>query len=90
MYFVPEGQYDRSQARSAWEASPKEPSRRVRYDRAQLIPEVFLVESPFRTEVRAAVRCDRSFPEYIDFFCSLLSQALRAGFQPVFLVHVSG
>jgi hypothetical protein len=25
-------------------ATPKEPSRRVRYDRAQLIPEVFLVE----------------------------------------------
>jgi hypothetical protein len=33
MYFVPEGQHDRSQARSAWDsATPKEPSRRVRYD----------------------------------------------------------
>ena len=36
---------DRSLARSAWGKRPsKEPSRRVRYDRAQLIPEVFLVE----------------------------------------------
>jgi hypothetical protein len=33
MYFVPEGQHDRSQARCAWDsATPKEPSRRVRYD----------------------------------------------------------
>ena len=33
MYFVPEGQHDRSLARSAWNsATPKEPSRRVRYD----------------------------------------------------------
>ena len=33
MYFVPEGQPDRSQARSAWDsATPKEPSRRVRYN----------------------------------------------------------
>ena len=33
MYFVSEGQH--SQARSAWDsATPKEPSRRVRYDRA--------------------------------------------------------
>ena len=33
MAFVPEGQADRSQARSAWEsATPKEPSRRVRCD----------------------------------------------------------
>src|SRR6478736_571979 len=31
--FVPEGQRDRSLARSAWDgATPKEPSRRVRYD----------------------------------------------------------
>jgi hypothetical protein len=37
---------------------PKEPSRRVRDDRALLIPEVFLVESAFRTDVRAAVRRD--------------------------------
>jgi hypothetical protein len=28
--------------------APKDPSRRVRYDRAQLIPEVFLVESASR------------------------------------------
>jgi hypothetical protein len=42
---VPEGRCDRSLARSAWDsATPKEPSRRVRYDRAQLIPEVFLVK----------------------------------------------
>jgi hypothetical protein len=35
---------DRSLARSAWErAPPKNPSRRVRYDQAQLIREVFLV-----------------------------------------------
>jgi hypothetical protein len=33
MYFVPEGQHDRSLARSGWDcATPKEPSRRVRYD----------------------------------------------------------
>jgi hypothetical protein len=48
---------------------PKEPSRRVRYDRARLIPEVFLVESAFRIDVRAAVRCDGTFPEHIDLFC---------------------
>ena len=35
---------DRSLARSAWERASKEPSRRVRYDRARLIPDVFLVE----------------------------------------------
>ena len=33
MYFVPAGQHDRSLARSAWDSvTPKEPSRRVRYD----------------------------------------------------------
>jgi hypothetical protein len=48
---------------------PKEPSRRVRYDRALLIQEVFLVESAVRIDVRAAVRCDGPFPEHIDFFC---------------------
>ena len=38
---VPEGRTDRSLARSALEKRPsKEPSRRVRYDRAQLIPEL--------------------------------------------------
>jgi hypothetical protein len=43
---VPEGQCDRSLARSAWDsATPKKPSRRARYDRAQLIPEVFFVET---------------------------------------------
>jgi hypothetical protein len=37
---------DCSLARSAWKSVPrKESSRRVRYDRAQLIPEVFLVEN---------------------------------------------
>ena len=46
--FRPGGTPDRSLARSAWESSPKEPSRRVRYDRAQLIPAVFLVESASR------------------------------------------
>src|ERR1700685_4436724 len=36
---------DRSLARSAWESVPsKEPSRRVRYDRTQRIPEVLLVD----------------------------------------------
>jgi hypothetical protein len=45
MYFVPEGHHDRSQARSAWEQCPSNvPSRRVRFDRAQSIPEVFLVK----------------------------------------------
>ncbi len=33
MAFVPEGQYDRSLARSAWDiVTPKKPSRRVRSD----------------------------------------------------------
>jgi hypothetical protein len=45
MAFVPEGQHDRSQARSTWKSVLlKEPSRRVRYDWARLIHEVFLVE----------------------------------------------
>src|SRR5208283_3270245 len=67
----------------AWHEVPgkrpsKEPSRRVRYDRAQLIPEVFLVEmcavflkeglntllvSFVSDEVRAAARCNGPFPE---------------------------
>jgi hypothetical protein len=39
------GQCDRSLARSAWDcATPTEPSRKVRYDRVQLIPELLLVE----------------------------------------------
>src|SRR5215471_12644302 len=42
---VPQGRTDRSLARSAWESVPKKkPSRRVRYDRAHLIPEVFFVQ----------------------------------------------
>jgi hypothetical protein len=43
---VPEGRFDRSLARSAWNSPtpPKQPSRRARYDRADLIPEVFGVE----------------------------------------------
>jgi hypothetical protein len=40
---------------------PKEPSPRVRYVRAPPIQEVFLVESAFRTDVRAALRCDGTF-----------------------------
>jgi hypothetical protein len=45
MHFVPEGQHDRSLARSAWErVPPDKPSRRVRYDRAQLNPEAVLFE----------------------------------------------
>jgi hypothetical protein len=39
--------------------------RRVRYDRALLIPEVFFVESAFHAHVLG----DRPFPYYIDFFC---------------------
>jgi hypothetical protein len=39
---VPEGRCDRSLARSAWEASPKEPSRRVRYDRVLLMIELVI------------------------------------------------
>ena len=36
---------DRSLARSTWKKrTSKEPSRRARYDRARLIPDVFLVE----------------------------------------------
>jgi hypothetical protein len=42
MAFVPEGQHDRSLARRAWEKRPsKAPSRRVRYDRAQLTHNYF-------------------------------------------------
>jgi hypothetical protein len=38
----PEGRSDRSLARSAWNSpTPKEPSRRARYEGADLIPEVF-------------------------------------------------
>src|SRR6202044_784257 len=38
MAFVPEGQADRSQAQSAWNSpTPKEPSRRARYDQAQTL-----------------------------------------------------
>ena len=60
---------------------PKEPSRRVRYDRTQRIPEVFLVESASRRttpivawhempdDVRV-FRCDGPFPKHLDFFCS--------------------
>jgi hypothetical protein len=44
---------------------PKEPSRRVRYDRALLIQEVFLVENDFRTDVRG----DGPFSKHLDFFC---------------------
>jgi hypothetical protein len=39
------------QARSAWEATPKELSRRYGIIGALLIPEVFLVESAFRIDV---------------------------------------
>ena len=54
---------------------PKEPSRRVRYDRAQLIPKVFLVESASRRttpivarhempdDVRVAVQREGPFPK---------------------------
>ena len=43
MAFVPEEQAERSLARSAWGWRPsKEPFRRVRYDRAQLIPQCIL------------------------------------------------
>src|ERR1700735_4144865 len=67
MYFVPEGQSDRSQARSAWEVPPGEPSRRVRYARALLNPGGLPHPSAFRTDDRAVVRCDEPFPEDIDF-----------------------
>ena len=71
MYFVPEGQYDRSLARGSLlllvifvvlgKRPPREPSRRVRYDRAQLNPEVFLVEDVCRvfkiTPLQSSNRC---------------------------------
>jgi hypothetical protein len=56
MYFVPEGQSDRSQARSAWEDAPRK-NRPVGY--GMIGPAYlgfFLVESAFRTDVR----CDGS------------------------------
>ena len=44
-YFVPEGQHDRSLARSAWESVHRgKPSRRVRYDRRSFTQRLFLVE----------------------------------------------
>ena len=84
---------DRSLARSAWGKRPsKEPSRRVRYDRAQLIPEVFLVEmcavflkegfrirnfvTPIIESVRTPARIT-PFPTGRHFGVAL-SQALRA------------
>jgi hypothetical protein len=42
----------------------KETSRRVRYDRALLIPEVFLVESAFRNDVRTEVRTSARIRPY--------------------------
>ena len=76
----PEGRCDRSLARSAWKRPPKEPSRRVRYDRAHLITEVFLVESASRrtTLIRVRhetpndVRADGPFPKHQHFFGSLI------------------
>ncbi len=62
--------------------TPKEPPRRAQYDRAQLIPEVFLAASASRrttpivvwhevpADVRAALRCAGPFPKHLDFFCS--------------------
>ena|ERR1700733_3775520 len=48
---------------------PKEPSRRVRYERALLIPEIFLVESASRCDVRELFDVMDRDPERIDFFC---------------------
>jgi hypothetical protein len=51
--------------RRAWESSAKDPSRRVRYDWALIIPEGFLVESASRTDLRG----DGPLLEDVDFFC---------------------
>jgi len=44
MAFVPEGQLIVARPEVPGKRRSKEPSRRVRYDRAPLIPQVFLVE----------------------------------------------
>ena len=67
---------DRSLARSAWYSVPrKKPSRRVRYERAQLIPEVFLVEG-FLNRRPPLHESDRTLRD--GSFGMALSQALRA------------
>ncbi len=61
---------------------PTEPSRGVRYDRAQVITEDFLVQSASRRttpmlawhempdDVRAALLSDGPLPKHLEFFCS--------------------
>jgi hypothetical protein len=48
---------------------PKEPSRRVRYERALLIPEIVLVESASRRMFELLFDVMDSVPEHIDFLC---------------------
>src|ERR1700704_1711922 len=58
--FVPEGQHDRSQARSAWNsASPKEPSRRVRYDSCRYAHRFDM--APISTRNTSGIGCARSY-----------------------------
>src|ERR1700735_2179560 len=48
---------------------PKEPSRRVRYERALLIPEIVLVESASRRMFELLFDVMDPVPEHIDFLC---------------------
>jgi hypothetical protein len=60
MYFVPEGQHDRSLARSAWESVHRETRPvGVRYDRAQLNPELFLVEDACPVFIISSLQSNR-------------------------------
>src|ERR1700738_4691717 len=91
MVFVPEGQADRSLARSAWESVPqKEPSRRVRYDLAQLIPpcilgiiSILLSDTAFEfASLQSSNRCahprNHTVPDGTAILGVGQSQALRA------------
>jgi hypothetical protein len=87
MAFVPEGQADRSLARSAWDnATPKNPSRRVRCDWCRCAARRFddwseEISNP-KTEniyIVCGISCARSYRTLRDgFFGGTLSQALRA------------
>jgi hypothetical protein len=48
---------------------PKEPSRRVRYERALLIPEIVLVESASRRMFELLFDVMDPVPEHMDFLC---------------------
>src|ERR1700733_1141694 len=85
---VPEGRSDRSQARIAWNSpTPKEPSRRARYDKAQTLCQryfaskgapCFLRKAKHSTSNRCAHRRESDRALRDGSFEVALSQALRA------------